>query len=92
MLAAATQGQEQEQRMVQLLELAASVGKDTGGEVRLGAEQGDGRQDGADDWRRLRKRRCRQGINIKTVSSALANPGHCRPRWDNGTRKGQKLE
>ena len=40
MLAAATQGQEQEQRMVQLLELAASVGKDTGGEVRLGAEQG----------------------------------------------------
>ena len=38
MPAAATQGQEQ--RMVQLLELAASVGKDTGGEVRLGAEQG----------------------------------------------------
>ena len=89
MLAAATQGQEQ--RMVQLLELAASVGKDTGGEVRLGAEQGDGRQDGAGDWRRLRKRRCRRGI-IKTVSSALANPGHCRPRWDKGTRKGQKLE
>ena len=89
MLAAATQGQEQ--RMVQLLELAASVGKDTGGEVRLGAEQGGRRQDGAGDWRRLRKRRCRRGI-IKTVSSALANPGHCRPRWDNGTRKGQKLE
>ena len=60
MLAAATQGQEQ--RMVQLLELAASVGKDTGGEVRLGAEQGDGRQDGAGDLRRLRKRRCRRGI------------------------------
>ena len=52
MLAAATQGQEQ--RMVQLLKLAASVGKDTGGEVRLGAEQGDRRQDGAGDWRRLR--------------------------------------
>ena len=91
MLAAATQGQEQEQGLVQLLELAASVGKGTGGEVRLGAEQGDRRQDGAGDWRRLRKRRCRRGI-IKTVSSALANPGHCRPRWDNGTRKGQKLE
>ena len=90
MLAAATQGQEQEQGLVQLLELAASVGKDTGGEVRLGAEQGDGRQDGAGDWRRLRKRRCR--LSIKTVSSALANPGHCRPRWDKGTRKGQKLE
>ena len=66
------------------------VGQGTGGEVRLGAEQGDGRQDGAGDWRRLRKRRCRRGI--KTVSSALANPGHCRPRWDKGTRKGQKLE
>jgi hypothetical protein len=53
--------------MVQLLKLAASVGKDTGGEVRLGAEQGDRRQDGAGDWRRLRKRRCRRGI-IKTVT------------------------
>ena len=64
MLAAATQGQDQ--RMAQLLELAAELaasgGKDTGGEVRLGAEQGDGRQDGAGDLRRLRKRRCRRGI------------------------------
>jgi hypothetical protein len=40
--------------MVQLLELASSVGKDTGGEVRLGTEQGDGRQDWAGEHSKVR--------------------------------------